>query len=178
MYFQSRSSCKTTRNCFLETDPDSGHKWLRCGAWLYGLHRTCAETAGVSRGTSHVAPKQRCEYITSADIQKRAILYIKKATITHFESDATRPRRVCSRAENSPIYKSNQTIKQYIRGHEAPHHPHQSVSQRCRAPYMLHLEHTMTIFSVAPYSSFPLPRPHQYPPFSVILKLCHFLWCC
>ena len=29
------------------------------GAWLYGVHRTCAETAAVSRGTSHATTKQR-----------------------------------------------------------------------------------------------------------------------
>ena len=27
---------------------------LETGAWLYGVHRTCADTAAVSRGTSHV----------------------------------------------------------------------------------------------------------------------------
>ena len=63
---------------FLKTDPDSGHKWLRSGAWLYGVHRTCAETAGVSRGTSHVANIHHCKYITSVDIQKHAVLYKKK----------------------------------------------------------------------------------------------------
>ena len=29
-----------------------------------------AETAAVSRGTSHVTTKQRCKYITSVDMQK------------------------------------------------------------------------------------------------------------
>ena len=28
--------------------------------WLHGVHRTCAETAAVSRGISHVSTKQRC----------------------------------------------------------------------------------------------------------------------
>ena len=42
-------------------------------AWLYGVHRTCAMTAAVSRGTSHVTTKERCTYTTSVDIQKRAI---------------------------------------------------------------------------------------------------------
>ena len=41
-------------------------KWH--GAWLYGVHRTCAETAAVSCGTSHAR-----KYTTSVDIQKRAI---------------------------------------------------------------------------------------------------------
>ena len=44
-------------------------KWH--GAWLYGVHRTCAETAAVSCGTSHASG---CKYTTSVDIQKRAIL--------------------------------------------------------------------------------------------------------
>ena len=30
-----------------------------------------AKTRAVSRGTSHVTTKQRCEYTTSVDIQKR-----------------------------------------------------------------------------------------------------------
>ena len=42
-------------------------------AWLYGVHRTCAETAAVSRGTSHVTVKQRCKHSTSVDVLKRAI---------------------------------------------------------------------------------------------------------
>ena len=34
------------------------HMWLcmkSYGAWLYGVHRTCADTASVSRGTSHAS---------------------------------------------------------------------------------------------------------------------------
>ena len=41
-------------------------KWH--GAWLYGVHRTCAETAAISSGTSHASA-----VTTSVDIQKRAI---------------------------------------------------------------------------------------------------------
>ena len=40
-------------------------KWH--GAWLYGVHRTCAETAAVSCGTSHASA---VKYTTSVDIQK------------------------------------------------------------------------------------------------------------
>ena len=36
---------------------------LQAGAWLYGVHRTCADTAADSRGTSHVTTKQHCELI-------------------------------------------------------------------------------------------------------------------
>ena len=32
-----------------------------------------AETAAVSRGTSHITTKQRCAYTTYVDIQKRAV---------------------------------------------------------------------------------------------------------
>ena len=32
-----------------------------------------AETAAVSRGTSHLTTKQRCKYITSLNIQKRTV---------------------------------------------------------------------------------------------------------
>ena len=32
------------------------------GAWFYGVHRTCAETATVSHGTSHVTTKPRCNH--------------------------------------------------------------------------------------------------------------------
>ena len=36
--------------------------------WLNGVRRTCAETATVSRGTSHAATKERARYTTSVDI--------------------------------------------------------------------------------------------------------------
>ena len=34
------------------------------GAWLYGVHRTCPETAAVPRGTSHVTTKQHCNHFS------------------------------------------------------------------------------------------------------------------
>ena len=43
-------------------------KWH--GAWLYGVHKTCAETAAVSCGTSDAS---RCKYTTLVDIQKRTM---------------------------------------------------------------------------------------------------------
>ena len=46
-------------------------KWH--GAWLYGVHRTCAETAAVSCGTSHASIK----YTTSVDIKK---MHCRKAS--------------------------------------------------------------------------------------------------
>ena len=47
-----------------------------------GVHRTCAETAAVSRGTSDVTTKQRCKNTNSVDIQD----VLCKATVTHSES--------------------------------------------------------------------------------------------
>ena len=57
--------------------------WLcmkRHGAWLYGVHRTCAQTAAVSLMWHQ--PCQRCKYTTSVDIQKLKL-------ITHVESHAS-----------------------------------------------------------------------------------------
>ena len=50
----------------------------------YGVHRTCAETAAVSRGTSDVTTKQRCNDTNSVDIQD----VLCKATVMHSESYA------------------------------------------------------------------------------------------
>ena len=73
-------------------------KWH--GAWLYGVHRACAETAAVTCGTSHLTAKQCCKYTTSVDIQNALL----KATVTHLEAHVTKAQLVCSRAENS-VYK-------------------------------------------------------------------------
>ena len=43
---------------------------LKTGAWLYGVHRTGAETAAASRGTGHITTKQRCKYTTTVHVQK------------------------------------------------------------------------------------------------------------
>ena len=40
-------------------------------AWLYGVHRTCAQTAAVSCGTSHASAVTTLT--TLVDIQKRAM---------------------------------------------------------------------------------------------------------
>ena len=63
-----------------------------------------AETAAVSRGTSHVKNKQRCKYTSSAEI-RNALL---KATVTHLESHATRALCVFSRERRIVLYKSDQ----------------------------------------------------------------------
>ena len=46
------------------------------GAWLYGVHRTCADTPAVSRGTSHVTINTAVT--TAVAIQK----WLCKATVT------------------------------------------------------------------------------------------------
>ena len=52
-------------------------------AWIYGAHRTCAETAAVSRGTSHLTTKQRYSmYIPLRWIFKNAP---SKAAVSHSE---------------------------------------------------------------------------------------------
>ena len=33
-----------------------------CMVRVYGVHRTCAKMAAISRGTSHVTIKQRCNH--------------------------------------------------------------------------------------------------------------------
>ena len=68
------------------------------GAWLYSVHRTCAETEAVSCGSSHVRTKQRIRHL--ADIFKTCCV---KAAVTHSELHTTRAQWVCSEAENSAI---------------------------------------------------------------------------
>ena len=43
------------------------------GAWLYGVHTTCAEAAAVSRGTSHARTKERYQYTTPWILTIRAL---------------------------------------------------------------------------------------------------------
>ena len=45
---------------------------LYTDAWLYGVHRTSAEMAAVSHGTSHVTTTQHFNY-TSVDIDKHTV---------------------------------------------------------------------------------------------------------
>ena len=69
-------------------------KWH--GAWLYGVHRICAEMAAVSCGTDQ--PCQRCNYTTSVDIQKTRY----KKLVTHVEPHASAVS-LLKRAENSAV---------------------------------------------------------------------------
>ena len=72
--------------------------WLRMkwhGAWLYGVHRTCAEMAAVSCGTSHAS---------AVSTPLRWILKnaLYKKLVTHVESHAT---AVSARERRIALYK-------------------------------------------------------------------------
>ena len=43
---------------------------LQTGAWLYDVHRSCAEVAAIWHHTSLVTTKQFCRYTISVDIQR------------------------------------------------------------------------------------------------------------
>ena len=53
-------------------------------AWLYNVHRTCVETAAVSRGTSHIKTRQGCNH----SVDNHSALC--EAAVTHSESVTTR----------------------------------------------------------------------------------------
>ena len=57
--------------------------WLCMKSWLYGVHRTCAELAAVSCGTSHASA-------VSAHLggYSKAHLKKKKKLVTHVELHA------------------------------------------------------------------------------------------
>ena len=71
---------------------------------MYGVHRTCAEMAAVSRGTSQVTTKARCKYTTSVEIQN---------TVTHVESHATKARSAREQriAPTKKRKSSNQSVQ-------------------------------------------------------------------
>ena len=78
-------------------------KWH--GAWLYGVHRTCAEMAAVSCGTSHAsAVSTPLRWI----LKKRAV-----TLVTHVEPHAS-AMSLLKRAENRAIYAIiNQSNQQW-----------------------------------------------------------------
>ena len=66
-------------------------------AQLHGVPRAYAETAAVSRGSSHVTTaKQRCNYF--GGYSKTSC--VKRQLLDHSESHTTRVQWVCSKAEN------------------------------------------------------------------------------
>ena len=67
------------------------------GARLSGIHRTCAETAAVSRSTSHARTKERYQYTTFMDINSTSYKRIQSLIQNHIivqelcESRGSRP---------------------------------------------------------------------------------------
>ena len=72
-------------------------KWH--GAWLYGVHRTCTETAAVSCGPSH-ASAVTSVIIPLQWIKKKCAV---KKLVTHVEPHASTVN-LLKRGENSAIY--------------------------------------------------------------------------
>ena len=69
----SQSFCQKCRWQVTAKHAFTLHMWLCMqlhGAWLYGVHRTCVETAAVSCGTSHASA---VSYTIWMDIQKHPI---------------------------------------------------------------------------------------------------------
>ena len=78
---------------------------------MNGVHRNCAETAAVSRGTSHATSTERYQYTTSVDINntryKRIQLLIHNH-MRHVRSEAAREQRIALyKAMNNKSRSSN-----------------------------------------------------------------------
>ena len=113
---RSRSFCQKWRWQVTAKHAYTLRMWLCVkwhGAWLYGVHRTCAETAAVSCGTSHASAVSR--YTTSVDIQKHSCRITCERSESARESgewryiketESTRERRIAL------WYKSNQQQQQ------------------------------------------------------------------
>ena len=82
---------------------------LYTGAWLYGVHKTCGETATVSRGISHVATERRCKIYHSGGYQKTR--YKRLQSLRHSESHTTWPHWVSSTAVNNIFKKRRKKRK-------------------------------------------------------------------
>ena len=98
---RSQSFCQKCRWQVTAKHAYTLHMWLCMkwhGAWLYGVHRTCAETAAVSCSTSHAsAVSTPLRWI----LKKRAI-----KLVTRVEPHASAVS-LLKRAENSAIYKQS-----------------------------------------------------------------------
>ena len=77
---------------------------LNDGAWLNGVLKTGAQTAAVSRGTSHATGKQRCQYTTSVDIKGTLYKRIQSLTENHIQHE----RSESAREQRTALYKSDQ----------------------------------------------------------------------
>ena len=101
---RSRSFCQKCRWQVTAKHTYTLHMWLCMkwhGAWLYGVHRTCAETAAVSCATSHasaVSTPLWWIFIYKKKKKKRAI----KKLVTHVEPHASTVS-LLKRVENSAI---------------------------------------------------------------------------
>ena len=98
---RSRSFCQKCRWQVTAKHAYTLRMWLCMkwhGAWLYGVHRTCAEMAAVSYSFMWHQPCQRCKYTTSVDIQKTRY----KKLVTHVEPQVSAVS-LLKRAENSAI---------------------------------------------------------------------------
>ena len=94
---RSRSFCQKCRWQVTAKHAYTLRMWLCMkwhGAWLYGVHRTCAETAAVSCGTSHASAVSTPLWWI---FKKRAI-----KLVTHVEPHASAVS-LLKRAENSAI---------------------------------------------------------------------------
>ena len=66
------------------------------------VHRTCAETAAVSRGTSHATTEKRYQYITSVNSKNTCYKRIQSLIqnhMRHVHSESAREQRIA-------LYKS------------------------------------------------------------------------
>ena len=71
---------------------------------VHGVHRTCAETAAVSRGTSHATTKDRYQYTTSVDIKNsryKRIQSLIQNQMRHVRCESAREQRIA-------LYKSDE----------------------------------------------------------------------
>ena len=92
-----------------------GLEWSDTVNWSLVVRCTqkWAETATVSRGTSHITTKQRCMYTTSVSIQKRAKNKVKKLhnKIQSLIQNRKRQERSASAGERKiTVYKSNRQL--------------------------------------------------------------------
>ena len=70
---------------------------LDTGAWLFGIHRTFAETAAVSRGTSLATSTERYQYTTSVDINNaryKRIQSLIQNQMQHVRSESAGKQRI------------------------------------------------------------------------------------
>ena len=99
---RSRSFCQNCRWQVTAKHAYTLRVWLCMewhGAWLYGVHRTCAETAAVSCGTSHASAVSTP---TSVDIQNKTKTKSAIKLVTHVEPHAS-AESLLKREENSAI---------------------------------------------------------------------------